>query len=183
MRNPKNLEEAVRGAMKIKDLRQEDLARRVHVDRTSISKYLNGHTPMPNDIKGEIVVCLRDPFVKNFAYGTPTFSVYIDNDNFDAFKSNHMGIKEMKEAIAAIEKAMNFIATIKNINDLSKEKQEEFKQTLKEVKDVEIICRTISILAGSELSVDIEEVARKSILNLIKDGLVSREQARAQGVI
>lgn len=183
MRNPKNLGEAVKGALKERNLTQEYLAGRLHVDRTSVSKYINGHTPIPNDIKSEIVVCLNDPYVKNFAYGTPTFSVYYDNDNFDAFRSNHRGIKEMKEAITAIEKALNFIDSVKNINDLSKEKQEELKDTLKEVIDVEIICRTISILAGHDLGVDINPIAKKAILEAVKNGLISKEQVRAQGAI
>lgn len=183
MRNPKNLGEAVRGALKEKDLTQEYLAGRVHVDRTSISKYINGHTPMPNDIKSEIVICLDDPLVRNFAYGTPTFSVYIDNDNFDAFRSNHRGIKEMKEAISAIEKALNFIDSIDNIDQLEADQKKEFEQTLKEVMDAEILCRTITIRAKKDLNVNTDPIAKRCIRELVDLGLVSKPLARSQGAL
>ena len=183
MRNPKNLGEAVRFALKENNLIQEDLAREVHVDRTSISKYLNGRTPMPGDIKKDIVVYLGDSFVRNFAYGTPTYSVYVDNDNFDAFRSNHRGIKEMKEAIAAIEKALNFIDKIDDIDQLNSEKKKEFEQTLKEVMDVEIICRTITMKADKDLGVDIDPIAKECVLDYIKSGLISKELARSQGAL
>ena len=176
MRNPKNLGEAVRFALKENNLIQEDLAREVHVDRTSISKYLNGRTPMPGDIKKDIVVYLGDSFVRNFAYGTPTYSVYVDNDN-------HRVIKEMKEAIAAIEKALNFIDKIDDIDQLSPEKKKEFEQTLKEVMDVEIICRTITMKADKDLGVDIDPIAKECVLDYIKSGLISKELARSQGAL
>lgn len=65
---------------------QQELAKKIHVDRTTVGKYENGKRRIPKDIRPELAKALDDPVVYFAAEEEATGGVtlpYLDGDKID----------------------------------------------------------------------------------------------------
>ena len=103
MRQARTLGDAIREGMKRKGLTQNQVARYLNIDRTTLSKYVNGHLNIPDDIKRKLVAYLHNPVLRIKVYGTTSSNVVFDKAQIEFYRSAVKAIEEFEEAISSIK--------------------------------------------------------------------------------
>lgn len=164
--------DAIRKELKRKNLTQEKYSKRLGVDRTALSKYINGHLNVPQDIKNKLIKDSSNAQLL-LAFGGSTFQgVELDKINKTFYASSNKLIEELEEIIESIKKVQKFSHNIDSIDDLTDEQKEEFEKLLEEVGDGYFACFTFdSICSG--LGSDIKKRNLKCLIKYYKRGYLS----------
>jgi transcriptional regulator with XRE-family HTH domain len=142
--------------MKIRGTTQEDLANEVGVDRTTISKYINGHINVPIDVLDNIATALDSPELKILAFGTTSKGLIFDQVKLEFYVTAVKAIEEFKEAVEDIEKALLIAYNIDSIEELDQAQQEKFNHMLDSLEDSRHVINMLDICAHG-LGADLEE--------------------------
>jgi transcriptional regulator with XRE-family HTH domain len=142
--------------MKIRGTTQEDLANEVGVDRTTISKYINGHINVPIDVLDNIATALDSPELKILAFGTTSQGLIFDQVKLEFYVTAVKAIEEFKEAVEDIEKALLIAYNIDSIEELDQDQQEKFNHMLDSLEDSRHVINMLDICAHG-LGADLEE--------------------------
>jgi transcriptional regulator with XRE-family HTH domain len=156
----RTLGDAIKDAVAAKGLTQKQVSRQVGVDRTMLSKYINNHVDVPNDIKRRLVSYLSDPVLRIKFYGTTSSNIVFDKAHLEFYKSGLKAIEEFKEAIESIEQVMDFAYNINSKADLTAEQDEKFEKMLDEIEDANHVCDMLDI-AAAELGADLDARNRR----------------------
>lgn len=172
MTQSKILGKTVIKIMKENGLRQQDLARILHIDRTTLSKYLNGHLRMPGEIEKEIVDYLHNPILRIMVYGTTSSNIIFDQVKIEFYRSAVKAIEEFEEAIESIKLVLDFAYNFDSISDLNENQLEKFKKMLEEVEDANHGCDMLDI-AAAKLGANLEERNKKCYKKYINRGYLT----------
>lgn len=156
MTQSKTLGEAIKKGMKAQGLKQSQVAKMLHIDRTTLSKYINGHLNIPKDIKRKLVGYLQNPVLRIKVYGTTSSNIFFDRAQIEFYKTSIKAIEEYEEAIQSIKKVLNFAYNINSEEELDKQQKEKFEKMLDEIEDANHACDMLDI-ATAELGADLEE--------------------------
>ncbi|TDO92300.1 helix-turn-helix protein [Halanaerobium saccharolyticum] len=156
----RTLGDAIKDAVAAKGLTQEQVSRQVGIDRTTLSKYMNNHVDVPNDIKRSLVSYLSDPVLRIKFYGTTSSNIVFDKAHLEFYKSGLKAIEEFKEAIESIEEVLNFAYNINSEEELTDDQMEKFEKMLDEIEDANHACDMVDITAA-ELGADLDARNRR----------------------
>lgn len=151
----RTLGDAIKEAVAAKGLTQEQVSRQVGIDRTTLSKYMNNHVDVPNDIKRRLVSYLSDPVLRIKFYGTTSSNIVFDQAHLEFYKSGLKAIEEFKEAIESIEEVLNFAYNINSKEELTDDQLEKFKRMLDEIEDANHACDMVDVTAA-KLGADLD---------------------------
>ena len=174
MTQSKTLGEVIRTAMKKKGITQNQLAKKMCVDRTTLSKYMNGHLNTPYDIKRKLVVYLKDPILRIKVHGTTSSNVVYDKLNFELYLLAVKAIEEFQKATKSIEEVLHFAYNIESKSQMSNNQKNIFEQMLDDIEDANHACDMMDV-AATDLGADLEERNKRCYERYLKNGYISRE--------
>lgn len=142
-------------------LSQEQLARILHIDRSTISRIETGTQVATHDLLEEIVDALRSPRLRLEVLGGVIPCMYLNNIDYHPLAVQQTAIKEMKEAIEELEK-LNLLNKI-GPEDLTPEEQKNLlHKTMMELQDVNICMDLIIMALAERYNIDLKELDRLS---------------------
>lgn len=143
--------------MSKKGITQKALERVVGVDRTIISRYINGHLDIPRDVLNLIANYLNSQRLKIIANGTTVPTYLFDSDAVIQKPCNTLmkAREKHKEAIKAIDEALPHIVNLTNFKDCPKEAKEKIDQMMDKEFDSNQVSDTVDVVMG-EIGYDIE---------------------------
>jgi transcriptional regulator with XRE-family HTH domain len=168
----RTLGEAIRDGMKAKGLKQNQVARMLNIDRTTLSKYINGHLTIPDDIKRKLVAYLQNPVLRIKVYGTTSSNIVFDKAQIEFYKTSIKAIEEFEEAIQSIRDVLKFAYNIKSEDEMTDEQKVKFQRMLDEIEDANHVCDMLDI-AASDLGADLEERNRRCYQKYLSRGYLS----------
>ncbi|WP_205739201.1 helix-turn-helix transcriptional regulator [Halocella sp. SP3-1] len=142
-------------------LSQEQLARTLHIDRSTISRIETGTQIATHDLLEEIISALRSPRLRLEILGGAIPCIHLNNVDYHPLAVQQTAIKEMKEAIEELE-SLNLINKI-GPEDLSPEEQENLlHKTMIELQDVNICMDLILMALAERYDIDLNELYKLS---------------------
>lgn len=138
-------------------LSQEQLARILNIDRSTISRIETGTQVATHDLLEEIISALRSPRLRLEILGGAIPCIHLNNVDYHPLAVQQIALKEMREAIDELEK-LNLLNKI-GPEDLTPEEQENLlNKTMMELQDVNN-CMDLIITALSErYDIDLKEL-------------------------
>lgn len=168
----RTLGDAIRDAMAIKGVTQEQTSREVGVDRTTLSKYMNNHVDVPADIKRRLVKYLSDPVLRIKFYGTTSTNIVFDQAHLEFYKSGIKAIEEFEEIIESIKKVQKFFHNAESIEDLNDKQVEKIEKMMEEVGDGFFACITIDGIC-SDMGADLKKRNLRCLIKYHERGYLS----------
>lgn len=165
--------EIIREEMKKAGITQDQLGRIMGVDRSLISKYINGHIKLTDQIIAEIADAIDSPLLMILAAGTTSISrLVFDQVKVDFYITGMKAIEEMEEAIEDIKKVMQFAYNIDTIEDLSQEQRKAFEHMLDEVEDANHALDMLD-MAAKKMGADLKARNKRCLLKYQAKGYIS----------
>ena len=156
-------------------LSQQQLANQIGIDRTTLSKYVNGRSRIPDHILESIANILDSPIIQIMVRGTTVNNIIFDQIHTDFYVSAQKYLEEMEELKEKIQEVMRFAYNLESIDDLSEEQLEKFNEMLDENEDVNH-CSDIFDISCHELGADLKERNKRRPNYYTKKGYVSKSQ-------
>lgn len=172
MTHSKTLGEAIKTGMKAQGLKQSQVARMLNIDRTTLSKYINGHLNIPDNIKRKLVRYLKNPVLRIKVYGTTSSNIFFDRAQIEFYKTSIKAIEEYEEAIQSIRKVLKFAYNINSEEEMDKKQKEKFKHMLDDIEDANHVCDMMDI-AAAKLGADLEERNKRCYQKYLERGYLS----------
>lgn len=172
MMETRTLGDAIREGMSKKGLTQSQVARMLNIDRTTLSKYMNGHLNIPDDIKRKLVGYLQHPVLRIKVFGTTSGNLVFDKAKIEFYHSVVKAIEEFEEAIKSINEVLRFAYNVNSKNEMTEEQQEKFEIMLDEIEDANHACDMIDV-AAAELGADLDERNKRCYEKYLSRGYLS----------
>lgn len=164
--------EAIRDELKREGLTQEKASNRLGVDRTALSKYINGHLNVPSDIKNKLISDSNNAQLF-LAFNGSTFKcVDLDGINKSFYTSSNKLIEELEEIIESIKKVQRFSHNIDSIEELNEKQTKDFEKMQEEIGDGFIACIVLDSIC-SDMGADIKKRNLKCLVKYYKRGYIS----------
>lgn len=167
--------ESIRKAMKVQGLTQSQVARHINVDRTTLSKYINGHLNVPEDILRELVEYLKSPVLRIKVYGTTSSNIVLDKVHIEFYKSALKAVEEFEEAVRSINKVLSFAYNINSLDEMNKEQKKQFEHMLDEIEDANHACDMLDV-AAADLGADLDKRNKRCYKKYLERGYLTDEQ-------
>lgn len=156
-----NVGSLIRQERERRGLSQEQLARILHIDRSTISRIETGTQVATHDLLEEIISALRSPRLRLEILGGVIPCMYLDRVDFHPLSVQQKAIEEMEEAIEELKK-LNLMNKIGPDDLTEAEKENLLHNTMMELQDVNI-CMDLILLALSErYDIDLNELYKLS---------------------
>ncbi|WP_408954759.1 helix-turn-helix domain-containing protein [Natroniella sp. ANB-PHB2] len=150
---------------------QKELAKKVGVDRSTISKYESG-TEMSKDMLRIIAEALNSLKLKMIADGTTTETIIFDQVNLDFYVSLSKTRQELLEAAQAINDVLDFAHNVESIEELKEQERERIEYMLEQIDDVNHAC-DMADLVCHEFGADINKRNEKNLQKYYAKGYLS----------
>jgi transcriptional regulator with XRE-family HTH domain len=173
MRQSRTLGDAIREGMKKKGLTQAQVARYLDIDRTTLSKYMNGHLNIPDHIKRKLVSYLQNPILRIKVYGTTSANIVFDKAQIEFYRSAVKAIEEFEEAITSIKDVLAFAHNVNSKSEMTENQQEKFEHMLDEIEDANHACDMLDV-ASEDLGADLEKRNKRCTDKYYSRGYLSR---------
>jgi len=170
----KSIGEFIKDEMKRKRITQSQLACKIGVDRTTISKYINNHVNIPSDVLHNITAVLDSPKLRILAFGTTSSGLVFDQVKLKFYVTAVKAIEEFKETVEDIESVLLFAHNIDSVEELDQGQQEKFNHMLDSLEDVRHVINMLDICAH-ELDADLEARNERCLQKYRQRGYLSEE--------
>lgn len=138
-------------------LSQEQLARILHIDRSTISRIETGTQLAAHDLLEKIVDALRSPQLRLELFGVAIPGMYLNNVDYHPLTEQHVVIQEMKEAIEELEK-LNLINKIAPEDLTEEEKENMLHKVMMELQDVNACVQLTMMSYSVQYDIDLKEL-------------------------
>jgi len=172
MMETRTLGDAIREGMRKKGLTQSQVARMLNIDRTTLSKYMNGHLNIPDDIKRKLVGYLQHPVLRIKVFGTTSGNLVFDKAKIEFYESSLKAIEEFEEAISSIKEVLRFAYNVSSKKEMTEEQQEKFEIMLDDIEDANHACDMLDI-AAADLGADLEERNKRCYEKYVSRGYLT----------
>lgn len=140
-----NIGELIRKEMKKYNKTQAEVARAVGLDRSTISKYINGKVNIPNDVFKKIATAVNSPILIKKAFGTTQTNVVFDIDYNKFYEILHRAKLEAEELIEQINRVMMNCYNTNHINDMSQDKINIIEDMMMQTESTNNSCDILDI--------------------------------------
>lgn len=164
----------VREEIKKVGLTHKQVAKHLGIDRTTLSKYINGHLPFPDDIRDKLLDYLKSPRLRILVKGTTSTNIIFNKVKIEFYVTAMKTIQEHKEAIEAIENVLNFAYNINSTNDMTEKQLQQFNYMLDQNEDSNHACDMLDI-AAHELGADLKARNERCLKKYIDRGYIEND--------
>jgi transcriptional regulator with XRE-family HTH domain len=164
--------EAIREELKREGLTQEKASKELGVDRTALSKYINGHLNVPSDIKNKMINDTNSARLLLAFNGSTFRCVDLDGVKKDFYTSSNKLIEELEEIIESIKKVQKFFHNAESIEDLNDKQVEKIEKMMEEVGDGFFACITIDSIC-SDMGADLKKRNLRCLIKYHERGYLS----------
>lgn len=169
--------ELLREEMKRLGWTQERLGKQVGIDKTSISKYINGHVAIPHDILARAAKAMNSIRLTLLANGTTTTPLLFDRVKLEFFVTVCKARQEHMEAVEACDRVLEFAHNISLLKNCSEEEKDAVNAMLDQNDDVNHVTDMVDV-ASHDIGADIEARNMRTLAKYRQKGYLSWENGR-----
>ncbi|QTL96526.1 helix-turn-helix domain-containing protein [Iocasia frigidifontis] len=150
-------------------LSQEQLARILHIDRSTISRIETNTQVATHDLLEEIVEALRSPKLRLEILGGAIPCMYLNNLDYHPLAIQQTAIKELKEAVQELE-SLNLLNKLRPDDLTEREKDKMLNETMANLQDANACIDLVLMTLSEQYDISLAELEKISKKRMIEKG-------------